>query len=379
MTHVFVVNETTFNVHLQYRFAGTGDGEYEPDFSLTNADKYTQENTLTAMNADISKVRDGDKVLFYVTGCKKFFGIFQIEGTPFFESKNTNYLYLDLGKRYLPYRVKIRPFKVYAKGISEEIALDDISAISRPYEMCWSMIYRKLTGLRGCSFITEKEMADIEKLLDKENNSQVLGGNDFFYDSNTNARCIVKAKSSKTYSGTINKPLSIDTRLYNIEKPCEVHLQAYIMQQFDKNQQLKKYLFPRNVANIWIGNEVVCSVGEKRIDVLVISETKTKIQVRVIELKDSHPTNLILTDQFPWYIKWVNQYIIPNLLSKHKHIELVPTIISKPYKRECSHKKEFETGVTVFNKTQQQLITKAKIKDLECIYFDKSMFPIRLF
>ena len=32
MTHIFVVDEQTFKVHLEYMFAGTGYSTYEPDF-----------------------------------------------------------------------------------------------------------------------------------------------------------------------------------------------------------------------------------------------------------------------------------------------------------------------------------------------------------
>ena len=108
MTHVFVVNETTFNVHLKFMFAGTGFSTFQPALNSISKSKYDYENTFTGMIADISKVRNGDKVLFYVTGVKKFFGIFEIDGNPFFEAQSTDYLGDDL-KKYLPFRVKIKP------------------------------------------------------------------------------------------------------------------------------------------------------------------------------------------------------------------------------------------------------------------------------
>ena len=35
-THVFVVNETTFQYHLKYQFAGTGDKDKDVDFNGRN-------------------------------------------------------------------------------------------------------------------------------------------------------------------------------------------------------------------------------------------------------------------------------------------------------------------------------------------------------
>lgn len=90
MTHIFVVNEQTFKVHLEYMFAGTGYSTYEPDFididkQCTKSD--SKERTFVSMIADISKVRIRDLVAFYVTGCKKIFGFFKVASSPFMSLK----------------------------------------------------------------------------------------------------------------------------------------------------------------------------------------------------------------------------------------------------------------------------------------------------
>lgn len=375
MTHVFVVNEITFNTHLQYLFAGTGNAEYEPNFNAENKEKYPAEKVLTAMIADISRVRSGDKVLFYVTGCKKFFGIFKIDGCPFFESKTSNKLHEFLGEKYLPFRVKIKPLTVYAKGISEQSALDDISTLDKPYNMCWSMIYRKLTGMRGCSFVTDYEMERIEQLLDEKNQSQSLLGVDFAYDKDQGE--IICSSTHKQYDGATTDLLTIDKRLYCVGKH-EVHLQAYITQNFDKNPLLKTKLFTANPLKIWIGNEVICSVGEKRIDLLTIAETQDQTKIRVIELKDQRPTAEILQKQLPWYLKWVQQYVAPNI--KGKPIKIIPTIIAHPYARNTKRKREFEREMVLFNDANHLVSnTNATIENLECIYYDRSAFPIKIY
>ena len=376
MTHVFVVNEKTFNIHLQYLFAGTGYSDNEPDLMSISGEKYYAENTLTGMIADISKVRVGDKVLFYVTGCKKFFGIFEIEDSPFFEPYSSNYLGKELDK-YLPFRVKIKPYKVYSRGVSEQLALDDISTINRPYEMCWSMIYRKLTGMRGCSFVTDSEMERLEELLSFANESNYLSGENYYYDNEKQQ--IIVSTIINNYSAPTNIPLTIDTRLYNVRNSHENHLQAFITQNFDRNQTLKSKLFPNSATRIWIGNEVVCSVGEKRIDILTIAETDKDLVVRIIELKDERPTAGILKWQLPWYIKWVDQYLVPGLLSKKKNVIIIPTIFAYPYNRNTKIKKEFDSKIIEFNEEKQKLVNNGEIRDIECYYFDRTAFPIKIY
>lgn len=376
MTHVFIVNERTFNIHLQYMFAGTGYSTFQPTLNSLLPAKYTHENTFTGMIADISKVRNGDKVLFYVTGCKKFFGVFEIQDTPFFEPSNTNYLGVALGK-YLPFRVKIKPYRVFAEGIPEQIALDDITAINKPYEMCWSMIYRKLTGMRGCSFLTDFEMSKMESLLMSINNNQTLTGNDFCYDY-TNYSVSISVNHF-AYHGPTNQSLSINNRLSVVNGSHEGHVQAYITQNFDKDPLLIAKLFPTNTSKIWIGNEVICSVGEKRIDVLTIAETDREIQIRVIELKDERPLSSLITNQIPWYIKWVDQYIVPNLLVNNKPITIVPTIFAYEHKRNTINKRAFDAAINNFNSQVTTMGINASVGNIECIYYDRTQNPIKIY
>lgn len=376
MTHVFVVNKTTFNIHLQYMFAGTGFSTYQPAIYSTSPSRYAFEATFTGMIADISKVRPGDKVLFYVAGIKKFFGIFEIAGTPFFQTQNGDQLINQL-KKYLPFRVGIKPYKVYAKGISEQLALDDITTINHPYQMCWSMIYRKLTAMRGCSFITDYEMSRLGNLLDAENGGMSLQGNDFLFDVANEEISI--SNTPVTYPGAVNNSLSINNRLYNVHGSPEGHVQAYIMQNYDSDHQLKSKLLPNNIINIWVGNEVVCSVGEKRIDILTIIETATEIEIRVIELKGTHPCADLITNQIPWYIKWVDQYVAPNLASTNKPLKIIPTVFAYPYNRNTKNRRAFNAAVTNFNSQTATMCRNATVGNVKCIYYDRSQNPIKIY
>ena len=67
-THVFIVDSTTFRLHLEHLFAGTGARDYRIDF---NGKKNTTlhhsiENMLFGMIADASRVRKGDQIIFYL-------------------------------------------------------------------------------------------------------------------------------------------------------------------------------------------------------------------------------------------------------------------------------------------------------------------------
>ncbi len=368
MTHVFVVNEQTFKVHLEYMFAGTGYAENEPNFLYAHKQNtpsgYT-EKTLVGMIADISKVRVNDLVVFYVTGCKKFFGFFQIASEPFFELKSTNYLGKELDK-YLPFRVKIKPYLVFNKGISEHQALDDLRIVEHPYQMCWSMIYRKLTGLRGCSFLTDYESSNLNLLI-SSNNKNCLYSENYTYDSIKQE--IVKSEEKHLYMGDTSIPLTIRERLLKVSGSFEVHLQSYITQNFDK-LPLSKILLPNDVVKCWIGNEVVCSVGEQRIDVLMISETKHNYYIRVCELKYETPSEKIIKEQIGWYIRWIQQYIVPNL-NDNKEVKIIPTVIAKKFTRNTQKKQKFEAAISDFNNSNKIAFYNEKIAEVEFIGFER--------
>ena len=70
MTHVFIVNETTFKYHLEYLFAGTGASNVPTDFVLDKKVvlKTQDEKRSIGMITDVSRIRKGDKILFFVTG-----------------------------------------------------------------------------------------------------------------------------------------------------------------------------------------------------------------------------------------------------------------------------------------------------------------------
>ena len=331
MTHVFVVNETTFKYHLEYLFAGTGAKENTVSF-LTNSTvnfNSTRERMLVGMIADISKVRVGDKVIFYLQATPNnqgmFYGVFKVVSNSFFDENDaSNFLIGQLGKG-LSFKVLIEPDEVYAKGITEHEYLDSLQGKNHPADLCWSLIYRKLKGNRGCTTIMDYEYEDLLLKLKHKNNNVTVNSHNYSFD--TVNRQIVASATTNQYTGRQNSLNILPRLLYKASRQnsFETHLQAYITQNYD-NQPLSSLLIPQQGLNCWIGNEVACGVGMQRIDLMLKQETDTDVFIRLMELKDESPYQNIVI-QIKWYLEWISAYVIPKYQGKNIHI--IPTIIAK--------------------------------------------------
>lgn len=342
MTHVFIVNKQTLKVHLEHLFAGTGSSNDAPfllDASYHNPQKKSDgltsssERNLAAMIADVSRIRIGDKNFFYLQATENsqgmFFGIFEAVSKAFYQPNSDDYLTNDLGKT-LNFRVLIKGDKVYPKGVTEHEVLDSLKCINRPCDMCWSLIYRKLKGNRGCTMITDKEAERIEFILSSLNHGNYLKADLFSFNNNE----IVENNVKHNYTGSKSKLDMLPRLIYKTEKgnKCESHLQAYIVQNIDK-APLSNLLL-RNISNLWIGNEVSCGVGMQRIDISTIQVGEDSVYINIIELKCTEAYNDIIDYQMPWYVEWVKDYIVPTFLGKK--VMISPIVLSKRFENEES-------------------------------------------
>lgn len=348
MTHVFIVNETTLKYHLEYMFAGTGancDAPFLNDAGYHNPKRRSEgltnpsERNIAAMIADISRVHAGDKIIFYLQAGNhegKFYGIFKAAGTPFYDSNKDNYLSVQMGKN-LNLRVIIEPDEVYENGVSEHKVLDLLDGIGHPSEMCWSLIYRKLKGNRGCTMITDYEAAKLSEKIRSENAGRVLPGASFSYDASQGK--IVRDDKAFRYTGD-KKSVSVEERLlvkYFRKNAFEAHLQAYVVQKL-LDLPLSDLLHIDSRKAVWIGNEVSCGVGMQRIDVVTVQEDIYSVDINIIELKDEEPYEGIITNQLPWYIEWVKNYWCP--LYAGKRVNINPVVIAK--KAEAANSEKFK-------------------------------------
>ncbi len=253
-THVFIVDTNTFKYHLEYLFAGTGAKDNFVDFNNNpnTSLNHTTENNLVGMIADSQRIRKGDFVIFYLQQNYsekvwegKFYGIFKAkEDLSFLDNNDSNqFLKIELIKS-LTFRTLLEPFEIYAKGVTEWEALDEIKHIQSPNQMLWSLIYRKLKGNRGNTMITIYESERLFKLLRDKNNRQTLTGQKLTFDVQTQE--IKQDNTIHNYTGRKEK-INILPRLikkYKDNKAFETHLQAYVVQNVGRgtNKSLDKSL-----------------------------------------------------------------------------------------------------------------------------------------
>ncbi len=321
-THVFIVDDNTFKYHLEYLFAGTGAKDKKIDFNnssetkLYAGRKFAGENSLVGMMADGCRVRKDDNIIFYLQATSEhegmFYGVFKAADDGIFLDNfdEEQFLKKELNKS-LTFRLKIKPYQVYEKGVTEWEALDEIKNICSPYQMLWSLIYRKLKGNRGNTMITCYEANRLIALIRNKNQNKEIDFSDYTFGDTR----ITQSQSHNEYKGR-QETINILPRLLEKikrDQTFEAHLQMYITQKIGKgtNKSLDDVLnITKNVE--WIGNEVSCGVGMQRIDVM-ISKTINENQkiVMPIELKAVSATSNN-TKQLTRYVEWIKQYYIPN-------------------------------------------------------------------
>ena len=368
-THVFIVDATTFKLHLEYLFAGTGakkrNGENNEGYSIDfnnnpiTALHSTTENMLVGMIADGSRIRRGDQIIFYLQQEfpkkifeGKFYGIFKAtDDWSFLDDYDEHqYLNTELDKS-LTFRTLIEPHKVYPEGVTEWEALDEIKNMPSPNQMLWSLIYRKLKGNRGNTMITIYEAERLCQLIRGRNNRQELNisGHKLTFNQD-DQKVILTDDGASNYSGR-KEGISLLPRLiakYRADKSFETHLQAYIMRNIGKgiNQSLDDCILSENLEFEWLGNEVSCGVGMQRIDVMVSTTQNNQRVLLPIELK-SVEADIINTKQIQRYIDWIEQYYTPNRQS-----DIQPFLVSKRIDNKTTER--YQKIVDAFNDFNDQ-------------------------
>jgi hypothetical protein len=283
--HVFVVNRKTFPYHLKYLFAGTTPG------------KSNQERHISLL-ADIARTRRGDKVVFYLEQVG-FFGIFEVTSDEPLYVPQDGYLqeYLD---KPLIYRVQIKPADVYAKPVSEWEAIDELPEKSR--DILWSLLYRKLKGKRGCSYLFPNESEKLFNLLRKKNQDKpivISDGQYYTYDAENGI--IIREEGSCKYE---DSPRSAKEHI-QLGK-SEADLQAWICWHLGRDSTLDQ-IAPAQALQ-WFANEVYAGIGTQKIDILCIVKINNFREFRIIEIKNKKAKSKDLMEQTQRYIWWLNSY-----------------------------------------------------------------------
>lgn len=327
-THVFIVNENTFPMHLQYMFAGTGAYNQKRKIWL---DEHI------GLLSDISRVRTGDLVIFYIEGTKKvkggFYGIFQIANISqypiTFHIPGQDGFKPNLSMKLI-YRTLLKPYEVYSKGVPEWEALDKLPNYAKDIQ--WSLIYRKLKGKRGCTPLLPYETQRLIDIIRDKNNGKSIANQNYrkgFNWDNTNRR-IILTSTLKPYNVPFKHtldPLPKICEKISIGRAYEVYLQLYFTQNVGINTSLNTVVGD-NI--IWFGNEVACGVALQRIDILTINQLiKERVEYRIIELEDD-PIDSSTVEQVEYYVNWASQ-------NSGKHLDgayswnMQPIIVAPPH------------------------------------------------
>lgn len=338
-THVFIVNEKSFPVHLNYLFAGTGAKDKDSHIGLL---------------ADISRVRKNDIVIFYLEKIG-FFGTFKIDSEPFWDNRKPSYLENLLGKKLI-YRVRIKPNKVMPKFVSEWEALDKLPLYAK--DIIWSLIYRKFKAWRGCTPITLQESDRLIQMIENRNKGKYIklrSNESLTY--NLHKKEVEKTKSLYQYRTNIPKEANILSEMINLDnkkKSFESHLEAFFTKNAGINKGVNKITGGKTEL-IWIGNQVYCGVGMQKIDVFtVISDSRNNLTFNLIELK-CKPANPDILKQIERYVLWAQSYIHNAINSNIQPVIVTRKIIrdfrnnGKPLKVQSLRDKT-KSYITEFNK-----------------------------
>jgi len=279
--HVFIVNARTFPLHLEFQFAGTTPGKPQAQH--------------IGLLADIARTRPGDPVLFYLQDYG-FYGIFRIASEPLVEPPN-GWLQTELGLPLI-YRVRIEPDEIYPRPVTEWEAIDHLPLYSR--DILWSLVYRKLKGERGCSYLFPHEFERMRQLLRAANPNGPLNligtGRLTWQEGEIRWEQGVPARP---YTGNLKSPLiQIDIRR------GEKHLQAWMAWHIGRDPSLREL----TGDPIWFANEVYAGMGMQRMDLLTLEEMEGQRRFRVVELK-ARPGEARDAEQMRRYIWWLRDYV----------------------------------------------------------------------
>lgn len=308
--HIFTVNTTTFNTHLNYMFAGTGAGRQGEGL-------VEQKGAL----ADILGVRAGDDIMFYVAG-RGFYGFFKAEQLGsrlvFYEAPENQYLDDELGGKTLTYRLFISAseYGVYRFGVDEWDAIENPENIEdrMVMKMQWSWIFKKLKGGRGCTAIPKQEFDLLRKIV-ASNNDKLEESSCYKFVGGE----IHPSDNRWEYCGDTNVSpiLSGNVRIIGEEADLRILFTA----RAGIDGILDEILKPTEYGRVtYVSNETKCSFGMKSIDLLFLTDQDKCL---LVELKNNfahieRPDSVV--EQIGGYSRWVASY-------KPQLKEIIPILI----------------------------------------------------
>ncbi len=359
-SHVFVVDADSYPVHRDRLFCGVKNPSKLNVGNNPNSSFY-------GLYADIKALRKDDLVFFYQMRKEEekhlrgFRGVFKVVSDPFFSDedvdgisnslgdlgssnkkvlgrcphcgsslsdkeqdvkrtiggreRNVTVKYCqkcggDLKSHILPNRVLIEPVIYYDDPIDDNTAYIDREFIKEK-GMLWTMLFRKTFGAGRERSITH--------ILPEEADKLIFMFKKLFLEK--------KIDTFDPYKPKIMKPLIVplDTK-ENGELVIEAYLEAWMMENIDKDVPvLKEIIGPTNEVE-YFGNNVLYGIGGEKVDVLVLhKKAEERFKAIVIELKKGELKKKDVL-QIKDYTKWMAQLAFGNS-SKESKSKIQPVLI----------------------------------------------------
>ena len=354
--HVFVVDADSYPVHRDRLFCGIKNPDKISIMKKTGTKR--PNSSYYGLIADLVSVRIGDYIIFYQMRKEEakfdrgFRGIFKVVSAPFFDDSDIDglsssvgslgskdkkvlgkcpYCMTDLsevadantgekicrkcGKQLqyhiLPNRVLIEPVKVFEDPIDDNTAYIDRNFIKDDLPVLWTMLFRKTSGegrARSITHILPEEFRKLQKIF--ETNCKVATGSQFQSYKPSNPQKIII-------------PLATDS---NGELKVEAFLEAWMMENLDKNAPVLKDIIGNPDELEYFGNNVLYGIGGERVDVLCIHKKgNERTKATVIELKKGSLTENDV-EQIRDYTKWMSQLVFGDDLKGSK-TKIQPVLI----------------------------------------------------
>ncbi len=345
-SHLFVVNNDTFGIHLQNNFLG-----------VVMAKKNTVRGPNSAYYgqlADLMNVRKGDIAFLYLNFVSKnkllwpenkfeaeYHGIYKIKSEPFISERdvpgigqfngqfifgnNENEIYKraisqEKFASILPVRMLIEPMTGlnYAKNVDDTTAYVDKTDEGQLWTLLFKKIYK--AGLaRGITPLLPEEASKVARLLFKANQIPL------------SENISLSNLESQNYPFEIGQPLNIDLES-SPNDPETVRIEnmlvGWIMQNIDKDIPVLDELVGKKEDLEFKGNHIQYGISGDTVDILLLHRRKIngieyRYKATVIEVKKDK-INEDNVDQALRYTKWIAQLVTFNNVSA-----IQPVVIGK--------------------------------------------------
>jgi hypothetical protein len=342
--HVFVVDRFSFPVHSHRLFCGVKDPRREWGFS----GKW-------GLYATLKCTRVGDLVFFYQRRIDEpqeqrgFRGVYEIASEPFFDDSDVEWSSnkvlgkcphcestfpekfdershsvrcvscqrtLNPGEHILPNRVLIKPVYYFAKSVDDNTAYVDQTDPGT----LWTMLFRKVYGPgreRSVTPVLPEEANKLIRLLKRMN----------------------KGNEEHVLNTQAYRPASLRLIQINLDHGPRVRyehvLQAWFMENIDKDVSvLKDVVGPKDELE-WFGNEIIYGIGGDKVDVLTLHKAESiRFKATVFELKDGEVGRQDVK-QVERYSYWISQLATANAEPRVKSLTLQPVMVGHSFSEEA--------------------------------------------